>query len=371
MNRQDIPKTMAAHGLVNGRGPSEMGGIEPKVRSFGNILPIHNNKKNMLYPIIFEPIFRQMVWGGEKIPAYKGVKADVDHIGESWEISAYGDKVSVVANGPLAGRDLNSLVKEFKGELVGKHIYADNGDEFPLLIKFIDALNDLSIQVHPNDSMAERVHGPGNKGKTEMWYVISADPGAALYCGLKQAITPDDYTRMVADGSITDALQRYEVHPGDVFFLPPGRIHSICSGCFLAEIQETSDLTYRIWDYGRLGLDGKPRQLHTELAREAIDYKVYPEGYKTSYKHAQDREVVLVNCPFFTTSLYDLTRPLKKSLKGIDSFMVVMVLEGNGTLECMGHTQELRQGTTILIPANATSILFTPCNTLKLLTSHI
>ena len=325
----------------------------------------------MLYPFVFEPIFRPMVWGGEKIPAYKGVTTEVEHIGESWEISAYGDKISVVANGPLAGRDLNSLVKEFKGELVGEKVYADTGDEFPLLIKFIDALNDLSIQVHPNDEMAAREHGPGAKGKTEMWYVISADPGAALYCGLKEAITPDDYTRMVADGTITNALQRYDVQPGDVFFLPAGRIHAICSGCFIAEIQQTSDLTYRIWDYGRLGLDGKPRQLHTELARQAIDYRVLPEGYKTAYTPCLNKEVVLVSCPYFTTSLYDLTKPVKKDLRGIDSFMVVMVLEGNGSLECMGTTLKLRQGTTILIPACAESLEFKTEAGIKLITSYI
>ena len=328
-------------------------------------------KKNMLYPLVFEPIFRPMVWGGEKIPAYKGVTTDVERIGESWEISAYGDKISVVANGPLAGRDLNSLVKEFKAELIGEHVYADTGDEFPLLIKFIDALSDLSIQVHPNNEMARREHGPAAKGKTEMWYVISADPGAALYCGLKEAITPEDYTRMVADGTITRALMRYEVQPGDVFFLPAGRIHAICSGCLIAEIQQTSDLTYRIWDYGRLGLDGKPRQLHTELARKAIDYKVYPEGYKTSYKPLKDMEVVLVSCPYFTTSLFHLDKPLEKDLRGIDSFMVVMVLEGSGTLECMGTSTRLRQGTTVLVPACADSLRFVPSPTLKIITSRI
>lgn len=311
-----------------------------------------------------------MVWGGEKIPAYKGVTTDVERIGESWEISAYGDKISVVANGPLAGRDLNSLVKEFKAELVGEQVYATTGDEFPLLIKFIDAHNDLSIQVHPNNEMAAREHGPNAKGKTEMWYVIAADPGAALYCGLKEAITPDDYTRMVADGTITRALQRYEVQPGDVFFLPAGRIHAICSGCFIAEIQQTSDLTYRIWDYGRLGLDGKPRQLHTELARKAIDYKVHPEGYKTDYKPLKDKEVVLVSCPYFTTSLFDLDKPLVKDLRGIDSFMVVMVLEGSGSLECMDQTLELRQGTTVLIPASAESLRFKTETGIKLITSY-
>ena len=325
----------------------------------------------MLYPLVFEPIFRPMVWGGEKIPAYKGVTTDVEHIGESWEISAYGDKISVVADGPLAGRNLNSLVHEFKGELVGEKVYASTGDEFPLLIKFIDALSDLSIQVHPGNEMARREHGPTAKGKTEMWYVISADPGAALLCGLKESITPDDYTRMVADGTITSVLQRYEVQPGDVFFLPAGRIHAICSGCFIAEIQQTSDLTYRIWDYGRLGLDGKPRQLHTELARQAIDYKVYPEGYKTAYKPLKNKEVVLVSCPYFTTSLYELDKPVSKNLRHVDSFVVAMVLEGEGALECMGTSTPLRQGTTVLIPASAPSMKFVPQGSLKVLTSGV
>ena len=330
----------------------------------------------MLYPFIFEPIFRPMVWGGDRIPLYKGVSTDVEHIGESWEISAYGDKISVVANGPLAGRDLNSLVKEFKGALVGEQVYASEGDVFPLLIKFIDSHNDLSIQVHPNDELARREHGPGARGKTEMWYVISADPGAALYSGLAKEITPDDYTRMVADGTITDALQRYEVQPGDVFFLPAGRIHAICSGCLIAEIQQTSDLTYRIWDYGRLGLDGKPRQLHTALARQAIDYKVYPEGYRTVYEPAQDKEVVLVSCPYFTTSLFDLTGPLDKDLREIDSFMVIMVLEGSGTLECSvpgqpsPFTIRLRQGMSVLIPACAEGLRFLPSPSLKVLSSY-
>ena len=286
-------------------------------------------------------------------------------------MSAYADKVSVVAEGPLKGRDLNSLVAEFKDSLVGKHVYGNSGDKFPLLIKFIDAAKDLSIQVHPNDEVAQANHGAGTFGKTEMWYVIAADPGACLYSGLARELTPADYERRVKDGTITEVLAKYEVHPGDVFFLPAGRIHAICSGCFVAEIQQTSDLTYRIWDYGRLGLDGKPRQLHTDLAKGAIDYKVYPEGYRTSYTHEKDREVVIVDCPYFTTSVYDLTAPLARPLDAVDSFVVIMCLEGRGSLVSMGRTIPLRHGETILVPAEASSMEFLPETGMKVLTSYV
>jgi mannose-6-phosphate isomerase len=276
----------------------------------------------------------------------------------------------VVAGGPLAGKTLRELVKEYKGRLVGDHVYATCGEEFPLLIKFIDAHRDLSIQVHPGDSLAASIHGPGVHGKTEMWYVIGADPGAKLYCGLSRKIGPKEYEKMVADGSITDALACYEVHPGDVFFLPAGRIHAICGGCLIAEIQQTSDLTYRIWDYGRLGLDGKPRQLHTELAKQAIDFNVQPT-YRTQYEHMQDEEVVLVSCEYFTTSLYDLTLPYAKDLSEIDSFMVVMCISGSGTLEVDGEEIGISQGETILIPADADDLCFIPEEGMKLITSYI
>ena len=320
-------------------------------------------------PLKFAPFLRTMVWGGEKIAPYKGVETDQKHIGESWEISGYAEHETVVAEGPYAGRTISSLVKEFKGKLVGEHVYARCGDEFPLLIKFIDALQDLSIQVHPDDAMALRRHGQRN-GKTEMWYVISAEPGACLYSGLSKPLTPEEYGRRVADGSIVQVLARHEVKPGDVFFLPAGRIHAICSGCFLAEIQQTSDLTYRIWDYGRLGLDGKPRQLHTELAREAIDYKVY-ENYRTEYTPVQDEEQEVVSCPYFTTSIYDLTLPYAKDLSELDSFMVVMCVEGSGALEVDGTEVPVHQGETLLIPATADDLCMVPDGPLKLLTFYI
>ena len=232
-----------------------------------------------MYPLKFKPILKTLVWGGEKIAPFKGIKTDMHNIGESWELSGVKGNESVVANGPLTGKTITELIGEYKGELVGKTNYEKTGTEFPLLIKFIDARQDLSIQVHPDDELAARRHN-GSKGKTEMWYVVKADKDAHLMSGLKQAITPEEYVARVAGNTITDVLHDYNVSPGDVFFLPAGRIHSIGAGSFIAEIQQTSDITYRIYDFGRLGLDGKPRELHTELAKDAIDYSVH-EDYRT------------------------------------------------------------------------------------------
>lgn len=318
----------------------------------------------------FKPILKTIVWGGEKIAPYKGIATEQKHIGESWELSGVKGNESIVSEGPYAGRSIADLVREFKGELVGKHVYGNTGDEFPLLIKFIDAQGDLSIQVHPNDELAAVRHN-GSKGKTEMWYVVDAEPGAHLLSGLTEHISKEEYAAKVADGTITDVLARHEVHPGDVFFLPAGRIHAICGGCFIAEIQQTSDITYRIYDYGRMGLDGKPRELHTELAKDAIDYTVYPD-YRTHYSPEKDEEQVVVSCKYFTTSIYDLTLPYAKDLSTIDSFMVVMCLEGEGELEVDGESVDVRQGETVLIPATADDICFVPGGgSMKILTSYI
>ena len=320
-------------------------------------------------PLKFEPILKTIVWGGEKIAPYKGIETEQKHIGESWELSGVAGNESVVADGPLKGKTIAQLVKEYKADLVGKHVYENTGDEFPLLIKFIDALSDLSIQVHPNDELAGRRHN-GSKGKTEMWYVVDAEPGAHLLAGLTEKITPEQYAAKVADGTITDVLARYEVHPGDVFFLPAGRIHAICGGCFIAEIQQTSNITYRIYDYGRLGLDGKPREVHTELAKDAIDYTVYPD-YRTHYEPRQNEEQEVVSCKYFTTSIYDLTLPYAKDLSEIDSFLVVMCLTGSGAIEVDGEEVPVHQGETVLIPAAADDICFVPDGSMKVLTSYI
>ena len=305
-----------------------------------------------MHPLKFKPILKTLVWGTE-----------------SWELSGVMNNESVVAEGPLAGKTIAELTKEYKGQLVGKHVYENTGDEFPMLVKFIDAKQDLSIQVHPNDEVAAARHN-GSKGKTEMWYVIGTQPGAHLLVGLKEKITPEIYEQKVADGTITDVLCRYDIQPGDVFFLPAGRIHAICGGSYIAEIQQTSDLTYRIYDYNRPGLDGKPRQLHTEWAKTAIDYTVY-DNYRTEYTREKDEEMQVADCPYFTTNVYDLTLPYAKDLSDIDSFMVVMCLEGSGTLEVDGEEMSIGQGETVLIPADADDICFIPEDGMKVLTSYI
>ena len=327
-----------------------------------------------LYPLKFKPWLRTMVWGGEKIAKFKEIFTTINRIGESWEISAVEGHVSVVANGPLAGKSLTELMHMFKSRLVGKKVWHDTGDEFPLLIKFIDAKDDLSIQVHPGDELAARTN-PGMKGKTEMWYVVGADKGAHLLSGLTQEISPEEYEDRVRDHTITDVLARHDIAPGDVFFLPAGRIHAICAGSFVAEIQQTSDLTYRIYDYGRLGLDGKPRDLHIEQAKEAIDYTVH-DDYKTEYVRRKNAEIPLVSCQYFTTTLFDVDKACSKDLSGMDSFLVVMCVGGKGTLidselNGLDYAVDLRQGETVLIPATSTGISLRPDGSMTCLTSCI
>ncbi len=324
-----------------------------------------------MYPLKFRPILKSVVWGGEKIAPFKEITTDQHNIGESWELSGVKGNESVVANGEYAGRTITELVQEFKGRLIGQKNYERTGDEFPLLIKFIDAKQDLSIQVHPDDELAAKRHN-GSKGKTEMWYVVAADKDAHLMSGLTQKITPDEYEQRVNNHTITDVLHDYKVAPGDVFFLPAGRIHSIGSGSFIAEIQQTSDITYRIYDFGRLGLDGKPRELHTELAKAAIDYTVYPD-YRTEYRKEKNLENVLVDCSYFTTSLYDLDREVTKDLSGLDSFLVVICIEGKGSLkDAEGNKVTLHQGETVLIPADCKGVAFIPDEGgMKILTSCV
>ena len=275
----------------------------------------------------FTPYFRPMVWGSEL-----------------WVISAYPGHESVVAEGPEKGKKITDIWPGM----------------FPLLIKFIDAHQDLSIQVHPDDALAMKRYGLN--GKTEMWYVIGGAPGAHLYSGIREQIDPDKYVELVKNGSIVDVLADHVVKPGDVFFLPAGRIHAICGGCYLAEIQQTSDLTYRIYDYNRPGLDGKPRQLHIEEARDAIDYNVYPE-YRTEYERKADSEVELVKCPYFTTSLLELTEPFGKKVDS--SFLVVICTEGKAVVN--GLT--LKAGEAGLLIDEDLEVV--PDGPVKLLTTHV
>ena len=239
----------------------------------------------------FQPILKSLIWGGEKIAPYKGIATDQRNIGESWELSGVKDNESVVAEGPEAGTSLPELIARHGAALLGKANYGRFGEEFPLLIKFIDARQDLSIQVHPNDELAWERHK--SKGKTEMWYVVSADKDAHLRSGFSKQVTPAEYEASVGDNTITDILADYKIAPGDVFFLPAGRVHSIGAGSFIAEIQQTSNITYRIYDFNRRDANGNTRELHTELAKGAIDYTVLPD-YRTHYEPAQDTRVELV-----------------------------------------------------------------------------
>ena len=297
----------------------------------------------------FEPLLKQTIWGGNKIVAFKHIQSDMENVGESWEVSGVPGDESVVANGECKGKTLNEVLAEMKQKLVGEENYKRFGDRFPLLIKFIDARQDLSIQVHPDDDTAHR-QGKA-MGKTEMWYVMDSDEDASLKVGLKKKITPEEYARMVEDDTICDALGNYKVKSGDCFFIPAGRIHAICSGSFIAEIQQTSDVTYRIYDYKRKDKNGNYRQLHTKEAAEAIDYTVL-DDYRTDYTPVKNEATPLVSCPLFTTAVYDLTEPMTLDYSELDSFVILIAVKGEGSiLTSSGDTYTFREGESVLLPA--------------------
>ena len=301
----------------------------------------------------FEPLLKQTLWGGDKIIPFKHLNTKMEQVGESWEISGVKDFETIVANGPDKGKSLNQLVSEMKDQLVGKENYERFGDEFPLLVKFIDAHQDLSIQVRPSDEVAHR-QGKSH-GKTEMWYALPSTPGAMLYNGLKQQITPEQYKQMVENDTITDALARYEVHEGDVFFIPAGRIHTIGAGCFVAEIQQTSDVTYRIYDFKRKDKNGNYRELHTQLAAESIDYTVL-DNYRTEYEPLKNEGVQVATCPYFTTAVYDLTEPMTLDYSELDSFVILIAVKGEGRLICNGEEMPFQMGDTVLLPATTNEV---------------
>ncbi len=313
----------------------------------------------------FRPILKQTLWGGERIATFKQIDCTTPNIGESWELSGVAGDETVCLT--MGNKPLNTLVAEYKDRLVGKATYKRFGNEFPLLIKFIDAHQDLSIQVHPDDATALR-QGK-TRGKTEMWYLMYSDADAKLYSGVKQQITPDQYKTMVEDGSICDALAQYSVKEDDVFFLPAGRIHTIGSGCFLVEIQQTSDVTYRIYDFKRKDKDGNYRQLHTEEAAEAIDFTVY-DDYRTTYTPCKNRAVELVDCTYFTTSVYDIDRPTSIEAATHDTFVILIVMKGEGTVTTdEGETMKVTAGDTLLIAAENKHIEVD--GNIKLLETHI
>lgn len=304
-----------------------------------------------------------MIWGGAAICPFKGIVPVQDGIGESWELSHVNGHFSIVDNGPLEGKSLDELVRLYGERLVGQSVMEQFGSTFPLLIKFIDAHDDLSIQVHPDDELAMKRHH--SFGKTEMWYVIHAGEGASLYSGFNRQIDAGEYVRRVKENTITEVLQRYEVKPGDVFFLPAGRVHAICSGCFIAEIQQTSDITYRIYDYNRKDANGNERELHTEQAKDAIDYTVDPD-YRTHYKAMPNVPVELAGCKYFTTNLLDADCRMIRDIAGLDSFVVYICMEGSATItDNKGSRLHVRQGQTVLIPAETHTLTISPSPRVK------
>lgn len=322
-----------------------------------------------LYPFKFEPILKPIIWGGSDICRFKKIEPLRDGIGESWEISGVRDNISRISNGYLAGTSLEELLNRSGEELAGKKVYQKFGNTFPLLIKFIDARDDLSIQVHPDDTLAKERHN--SFGKTEMWYVINAAPGAYLYSGFKESITPEEYPETVKNNTFTDKLKKYDVKAGDVFYLPAGRVHAIGAGCFIAEIQQTSDITYRIYDYNRKDAAGNSRELHTELAKDAIDFKVY-DSYETEYGRKVNHPVKLVTSPYFTTHLLEMDTPIERDYTALDSFVIYICMAGHCTVkDDKGNSEIIRQGESMLIPADTKSVTIIPDEFSKLLETYV
>lgn len=321
----------------------------------------------MLYPLKFHPLLKRKIWGGERLAAKS--TEHLHDIGESWEISAVEDNISVVSNGLLADNDLQELIEVYMGELVGEKVYEQFGIEFPLLIKYIDATDNLSVQVHPDDETARERHNA--YGKTEMWYVVDADPGASLILGFNRETDKSEYLQALHAGRLPELLHTETVHTGDVFFVPAGLVHAINKGCFIAEIQQTSDITYRIHDYNRLGPDGQPRELHTDLATDVIDYSYHPR-HRVNYTPTDNTPVQLVKCPYFTTNLLVLDRDLERDYFRLDSFVIYMCLQGRFTIttgEC--DPVLVKQGETVLIPACFKNITLYPDEVTRLLEIYI
>ncbi len=319
-----------------------------------------------LYPLKFKSIYKDKIWGGDKIKTVLNKDySPLPNCGETWEISGVQDEISVISNGPLAKNNLQELIEIYMGELIGDHIFEKFGIEFPLLIKFIDANDDLSIQVHPNDNLAKERHNAF--GKTEMWYVIEADEGAKLNCGFNKKVSKEEYLDKLTSNTLTEILNYEEVKAGDVFFIPAGRVHSIGKGILLTEIQQTSDITYRIYDYNRAGKDGKPRELHTEMAIDAIDYNFYNE-YRTNYKKEFNKTSEIMQCDYFNTNMLEFDTIIEKDYGYIDSFVIYICLEGTITIIDDNNTKtEIKKGETVLVPAVLKNIALIPKNKSKLL----
>lgn len=319
-----------------------------------------------LYPLKFKPILKDKIWGGSRLREILGKEAS-DKAGESWEISAYGEDISVVENGFLAGNTLEELAEVYMGDLMGDHIYNKFGLIFPLLIKFIDASDLLSIQVHPDDTLAKTMHN--SNGKTEMWYIVASESGE-LITGFNREMDQEQYLTHLKDGTLKEILNYEKVNSGDIYFMPAGRIHAVGAGVLLAEIQQTSDLTYRIYDWDRLDDQGKARELHTDLALKAIDFQFHSD-YKTHYQTVKNSTVTAVDSPYFTTGVIKLDQPVEKDFNMIDSFVIYMCMEGEAGISYPVGVEKIKKGETILIPAEMKNLAIVPTEPTTLLEIYI
>ncbi len=305
-------------------------------------------KEEALYPLKFYPQFKEKIWGGDKLKHFFG-KNSTEQTGESWELSGVSENVSVVANGALQGRDLSWLIEHFGSALLGNRVVQKYGNTFPLLFKFIDAKQDLSVQLHPSDEIAKERHN--SFGKTEMWYVLQADPGARLILGFKKETSREEYLEALEKDSLLNILREVPVKAGDAFFIPTGTVHAIGGGIVLAEIQQTSDVTYRIFDWNRPDTDGKLRTLHTKEALDSIRFKAADQSF-LSPPETNEEGKLLCNSTYFSTSVYSISTQIERNYDHLDSFVVYMCTEGSMTIEANKYSEKLSKGETLLIPAS-------------------
>lgn len=306
-----------------------------------------------MYPLKFHPILKERLWGGSKLNEVLGKPTTSEITGESWELSAVQGDVSVVSNGELAGSSLQQLIEEHPNDLLGKGVVDRFGKEFPILIKFIDAKQDLSIQLHPNDELAKKRHN--SFGKTEMWYIMAADPKAQLIVGFNKEVTKEEYVESLDNNTLLDLLNYETVKEGDTFFINTGKMHAIGAGVLLAEIQQTSDITYRVFDFNRRDKNGNLRELHTELALDAIDYKK-KDDFKVAYSKERDKVNTMVDCPYFKTNFLHLTKNQSVSTTDRTSFTIYMCVGGSVEVVNEYGGAQIVQGETVLVPAMSKNI---------------
>jgi mannose-6-phosphate isomerase len=308
-----------------------------------------------LYPLKFIPLSKYRIWGGEKLNTVLNKGFEESNIGESWEISAVKNDETLVKEGDLKGASLTELISEYKGALVGEHVYEAFGNEFPLLIKFIDAKTPLSIQVHPHDAVAKERHK--SFGKNEMWYVMEAEKSAELVVGFQKEVDKESYTKILEDGKVMEVLNSETVAEGDAFYIPTGRVHAIGAGVLLAEIQQTSDITYRIYDFDRVdNKTGQKRELHNDLAIDVIDFEMH-DNYKTTYSKEKNQVNQLVNSPYFKTNFLLVNGELVRDFSKLDSFVIYICTKGSATIETANINYQITTGETILLPANINKIV--------------